>query len=177
MGGTGSGAYYHFNSKDRAEDHLSVDVRRWYRGGFLEPYSAFTASWRRYLGESSISVLVLGTPGEPADEVRLSYSWELPGEQKEDVAYGVPLEWTVCNFGSSRPWFVCPGRSCGRRAALLYLGGRYFLCRRCQRIRTKLGGSANMTEPFPDKPKGMHWKTYWRLYDRHETAHAQYIQR
>ena len=196
MGGAGSGTYYRFGSKDRAEDHLSVDVRRWHRRGLLEPGTAFTASWGRYLGESSIGVLVLETPGEPAEAVRLSYSRGLPGEEKQDVAYGVPIEWTACNFGGARPWFVCPGLRCGRRAALLYLGGRYFLCRRCQnlsyasqrerggsvpalhrcqRIRTKLGGSANVTEPFPDRPKGMHRKTYWRLYDLHEAAYAQYV--
>ena len=132
VGGTGSGGYYRFGSKDRVEDHLSVDVRRWHRTGFLEPYSAFTTTWSRYLGESSISVLVLGTLGEQANAVRLSYSRGLPGEEKEDVAYPVPIEWTACNFGGGRPWFVCPGRSCGWRVALLYLGGRYFLCRRCQ---------------------------------------------
>lgn len=30
-------------------------------------------------------------------------------------------------------------------------------------IRVKLGGSANLNEPFPWKPKGMRWSTYQRL--------------
>jgi hypothetical protein len=111
------------------------------------------------------------------------------------VAYRVPLAWTACNFGGARPWFVCPGRRCGRRAALLYLGGGYFLCRgcqdltyasqrerggsvaalhRCQGIRLRLGGSPNMAKPFPGKPKGMHRKTYRRLYEEHEAAWALY---
>jgi hypothetical protein len=96
----------------------------------------------------------------------------------------VPLSWTECNFGGERPWFVCHGAGCGRRAAVLYGPGRYFLCRHCydlryesqreekmrralrraQKIREGLGGSANMMEPFPEKPKGMHWKTYERLW-------------
>ena len=196
MGGAGSGFYYRFGSKGRAEDHLSADVRRWHRRGLLEPGTSFTASWGRVQGDSSIGVQVLGTAGEPAEAVRLSYSQGLPGDEKEDVAYRVPLDWTSCNFGGARPWFVCPGMRCGRRAALLYLGGRYFLCRgcqdlsyasqrerggsvpplhRCQRIRTKLGGSPNMSEPFPEKPKGMHWKTYSRLYGLHEAAWAEYV--
>ncbi len=32
-----------------------------------------------------------------------------------------------------------------------------------------------MREPFPVKPKGMHWKTYSRLYALHEAAFAQYM--
>jgi hypothetical protein len=61
-----------------------------------------------------------------------------------------------------------------------YGAGRYFLCRHCydlvyesqrdnvmyrafhkaQAILKCLGGSAHMMEPFPERPKGMHWKTY-----------------
>jgi hypothetical protein len=32
-----------------------------------------------------------------------------------------------------------------------------------------------MSEPFPEKPKGMHWKTYSRLYGLHEAAWAEYV--
>ena len=32
-----------------------------------------------------------------------------------------------------------------------------------EKIRERLGGSANMTEPFQERLKGMHWKTYERL--------------
>jgi len=52
-------------------------------------------------------------------------------EQLEGVA---PLAWTACNFGGSRPWFVCPG--CDQRAAILYwdeedMPAGELLCRRC----------------------------------------------
>ncbi len=112
----------------------------------------------------------------------------------EDVREPVPLAWTACNFGGKRPWFVCPGAGCGRRVAILYGPERYFLCRHCydlvyesqrengiyralhkaQAIRERLGGSANMTEPFPEKPKGMHFDTYMRLWHKyHEAESAQ----
>ena len=39
--------------------------------------------------------------------------------------------------------------------------------RRAQNIRKKLGGSVNMLESFPAKPKGMHWHTYMRMEDQH----------
>jgi hypothetical protein len=29
-----------------------------------------------------------------------------------------------------------------------------------EKIRERLGGSANMTEPFQERLKGMHWKIY-----------------
>jgi hypothetical protein len=41
----------------------------------------------------------------------------------------LPLVWTACNLGGSRPWFGCPGSPgirCGRRAAILYLEGATF---------------------------------------------------
>jgi len=107
----------------------------------------------------------------------------------------VLLSWTVRNFGGERPWFVCPGAGCGRRVALLYGPGRYFLCRHCydlryesqredkthralrraQKIRERLGGSANMTEPFPEKPKGMRWSTYERLWFEHHEAEMEQL--
>jgi hypothetical protein len=34
---------------------------------------------------------------------------------------------------------------------------------RAQAIRVRLGGTPSMFEPFPCKPKGMHWSTYKRL--------------
>lgn len=200
MGGLGSGIYYRFGSRDRVEDCLSLDVRSWWRDRWLENGAVFTTTWcHRYRKDSSIGVRVLGdATAERVLATELYYSWG-PEGHKEDVSYPVSLSWTPCNFGGSRPWFVCPGVvegvSCGRRVAKLYLKGRYFLCRhchdlayssqqeahrhaalhRCQRIRLKLGGTANMTKPFPGKPKGMHFKTYLRLRGKYEEAHEEYI--
>jgi hypothetical protein len=36
----------------------------------------------------------------------------------------------------------------------------------------QLGGSPNISDKFPDKPKGMHWQTYQRLRRAHDVAEA-----
>jgi hypothetical protein len=35
--------------------------------------------------------------------------------------------------------------------------------RRVRKIRMRLGAGFSFAEPFPEKPPGMHWKTYRRL--------------
>jgi hypothetical protein len=45
---------------------------------------------------------------------------------------------------------------------------------RSERIRKRLGGAEAMDEPFPDKPKGMHWNTYNRLAKADEIAQDQW---
>jgi hypothetical protein len=96
--------------------------------------------------------------------------------------------WKPCRFGGRRPFFLCPGvvngLHCGR--VNLYCAGKYFLCRHCYRLtytsrqerahdralrqvdklRMRLGGDPGMASEFPEKPKGMHWRTYERLSNR-----------
>ena len=38
------------------------------------------------------------------------------------------------------------------------------------KIRTRLGGEPGMAYLFPDRPKGMHWKTYDGLSERVDAA-------
>ena len=109
----------------------------------------------------------------------------------------IPLDWVPCRFGGERPWFLCHGvqngRSCDRRVRYLYGAGKLFACRhsyglayesqqeparqrgllKAQKIRERLGGNASMLDDFPNKPKGMHWRTHDRLQRRYEAADAQ----
>ena len=150
----------------------------------------FTLRWSRAGRETdSISGAVIGD--EKPERLILTYRHRsAQGEEWEDVQEPVSLDWTACNFGGERLWFVCPGAGCGRRVAVLYRIGRYFLCRCCydlvyesqrengmhralrraQAIRERLGGSTNMTKPLPERPKGMHHETYWRLREEYDEA-------
>ena len=190
MGGAGSGNWYRFDKKTTTGECHSLDVRYLHREGLLAPGRWFSLRWSRAGRETgSIRCAVLGN--EKPEQVILTYRHRSgPGDEWEDVQEPVSLEWTACNFGRGRPWFVCPGAGCGRRAAILYGPGKYFLCRhwydlvyesqrenemhralhRAQTIRERLRGSANMTKPFPEKPKRMHHETYWRLREEHDEA-------
>jgi hypothetical protein len=195
MGGEGSGNWYRFDKKTTTGECQSIDVRYLYREGLLKLGRWFTLRWSRAGRETgSIRGAVIGD--EKAERVILTYRHRSgPGGEWEEVREPVPLAWTACNFGEQRPWFVCPGAGCGRRVAILYGPGRYFLCRHCydlvyesqrdnamsralhkaQSIRKHLGGSANMMEPFPEKPKGMHRETYERLWWEHHEAEMEQL--
>jgi hypothetical protein len=191
VGGLGSGNRYRFDKKTTTDDCHSLDVRDLYREGMLKPGCRFRSSWSRAGKEvASIRGFVY------RDQVVLSYRHRSGlGGEWEDVKEPVSLEWTPCNFGGERPWFVCPGVTCGRRVAVLYGPGRYFLCRHCydlryesqredkkdralrraQKISMRLGGSADMLEPFPQRPKGMHHDTYMRLFWEHHEAQMEHL--
>ena len=129
MSSIGSGIWYRFNKKDTVEDCWSIDVRRWQREGCLEPGQYFFWVWSPE-GQEVTSIGARALDGA----VELSYTWGC-GDDKRPIRYTIPLTWTPCNFGGSRPWVICPGvlngRYCGRRVAKLYLQRGYFLCRYC----------------------------------------------
>jgi len=105
------------------------------------------------------------------ERVELRYRVRQGGEW-QDVTETVRLTYTACNYGGRRPWFLCSGAGCGRRVAVLYGAGKYFLRRHCYglayeikrealegwlrdkalRIRQRLGGSASLIELFPREP-------------------------
>lgn len=174
MGGSGSGRRWY--SKATTSDYHQLDVRRWQRDGFLVAGRSFVCLWGK------VEVVAPSTVrAEPSGVILCSQG---------GCTHSVQLAWTRCNYGGSRVWFICPARDCGRRVAILYWDG-HFACRHCRELaydsqhdsgwsrsvrraraaRMKLGGSASLTEPLPERPKGMHRRTYSRLYvkaARHE---------
>jgi len=45
---------------------------------------------------------------------------------------------------------------------------------RAQKIRRRLGGSSSLVEPFPQKPKGMRWRTYEHFREQAKAAEFSY---
>ena len=176
MGGYGSGGW---NSRGRgiADQSKRLDVNYLNRSGYLTPGATSSQSWNCG-GEPAGSIGVHANDGG----ITLIYRSSTNGGEWQDVKEPVTIIWEPCNFGGHRPYFLCP--RCGRRIVKLY-GLARFLCRpcnnlayQCQResaadrtlrkdwkLRAKLGGEPGMDSPIPDKPKGMHWRTYNRIVD------------
>jgi hypothetical protein len=195
LGGAGSGNWYRFDKKTTTGECHSVDVRYLHREGLLKSGHWFSLRWSR-AGRETGSIRCAVEGNDRPDRVLLYYRLRNgPGDKWEEVQEPVSLGWTACNFGGVRPWFICPGAGCARRVAVLYGPGKYFLCRHCydlvyesqrdnkmyralhraQDIRRRLGGSANMMVPFPEKPKGMHWRTYERRWWEHHEAEMEQL--
>jgi hypothetical protein len=195
LAGVGSGNWYRFNKKTTTEEGYSVDVRYLHRNGLLKPGHYFSLRWSRAGRETGSIRGVVSGDGRPEQVILLYRHRRGLGGEWEDVREPVELAWTACNFGGKRAWFICPGVDCGRRVAILFGLGKYFLCRHCydlsyqsqrdnkmyralrraQDIRRRLGGSANMMEPCPEKPKGMHLETYERLWWEHHEAEMEQL--
>ena len=168
---------------------LALDVRELSRGGWLKGTNSLNWRWSRNgVVLSSIGVL------PDFNLVHLNYSHHGAGHDggsPEQMSYAVHLDFTPSTFGGHRVWWLCPGSGCGKRVAVLY-GGRVFACRhchelayRCQRetaddrarrrldkLRYRLGWEAGILNDPGGKPKGMHWRTFWRLRAGHDAQAA-----
>lgn len=120
---------------ERVEHLRQLDVRRLQRDGALHPFGEAVLRWSR-AGSATASLKVLPTRCEAGRTlcIDLAYRHGRGGGRVEDLRYSVHLEWTRCNFGGWRPWFLCPTVGCGRRVAILY-GGGVFACRSCHKLR------------------------------------------
>ncbi len=184
MGGRGSGRTGGLGMlSDKCHEYRSIDLSWLRRKKLLNVGRWSTLTWSRS-GQVTGSIRIECLPRG----VKLIYRQRRNGEDWQDINEFVPLVDTPTPFGGSRQWFQC--LSCGSRCRILY-GGSHFRCRRCHRlkydsqyepayaraasmahnIRKKLGYIGSLDDPFPLKPKGMHWQTYRRLEAR--DAHCQ----
>lgn len=151
----------------KAEHCLRLDVRELARrkmlaGGFY--------AWRwsnSHTGEEVGSIGI--TTG--AGHARLNYS-----HNGQSINDDVRIVETACNYGGTRPWFMCP--RCSRRVAVLYLRSGRFMCRHCGRVvyasqaddvigrawRRQAKLEAHLGDNWR-RPKGMHRATRERLVE------------
>src|SRR5262245_6333077 len=186
MGGIGCGRWGgRRRSRGRCEWHwLRIEVSDLQKHGLLTPGAKGSLSWSR--GDEKTGPI--GVAAEDGS-IRLRYASHRPGEKPEPVNELVRVVFADMHLGGRRPWFECPW--CIRRCATLYGGLKFrkFRCRVChdltystqhvdwcgrlqtrlRKMRKRLGGSEDLfVEPFPPKPRGMHWSTYDRLQEKHD---------
>lgn len=153
MGNSNSGNY---GGKRTTSDMQALDVRKLLRAGQIQA--------ERFAAEGAV----------------LTY---------RGTTQTLRLDWTRCNYGGKRAWWLCPIPSCGRRVAVLY-AGRVLACRHCHKLahksqretpdsrafrranklREQLGWVPGVIHGPGSKPKGMHWKTFWRLHAAQDAA-------
>ena len=184
MGGFNSGRH---GGKSTTTDMRALDVRKVQRDGLLRPGHSFGWSWTRG-GETMASINIR----VDTDSVMLDYRSRSNGGEWQAMNYPVRLAWTACHYGGQRAWWLCPAGGCGRRVAVLY-GGSVFACRHCHRLayksqretpldrayrrannlRDRLGWIPGVIHGAGDKPKGMHWRTFWRMQAGHDANAMQ----
>lgn len=169
----------------KAEHCRRIDVRRWQREGALQAGVSGAWQWTdSETGEQRASI------GYRSDGGSVTLSYSIDGRP---LAQTLLLSRSACNFGSSRPWFICPIR--GERVAVLFLRAGRFACRHCQRIayasqsddacaRTwrKQAKAEAKLGPEWERPKGMHEATHerllsviWGCEERREAALGAYL--
>lgn len=194
MGGIGSGHWYRWDTKPVIEDGLVLNLGRCVKQRLLREGVAGSGSlvWSSvYDGERVANIGYSFDMRDPlAASMTLDYTVTRRGEGPVKIRDTIALEYTQPTYGGRRWWFRCPHTN--KRAAKLYLpsGALYFRHRKAYRmayrsqneqpyerylskaqdIRLRLGGPVSTLDYFPDKPKGMHWKTYERLSAEAERA-------
>lgn len=173
MGGYGSGRRSH---KPKVEECISLDSNQLSRDGCLKNGWNGSKVWSRN-GAKISSIGMRAT----ANFLHLGYHSDRYGSVNQHVR----IERICCRFGGSRAYFLC---ECGRRVIKLYSISKLFLCRHCNGIfhgsknecswdrslrrrtkyRKRMGGDASRDAHEIPKPKGMWWRTFYRLQ---ETAH------
>ena len=177
MGGPGSGTWYRSDKKDHVRSRPYVDIRFLNQQECLFSGAQYQLTWKGEQDGSCMSALcrVIG------DGLVIEYEYLDANGDQHTYQNVIDFDFTPCNFGGRRTWLTCP--SCQQRVAVVYRSQLGFSCRRCcdltylskrdhqlhrliqkaKLIHVKVGGTGDITCQFPSKPKGMHWRTYWRL--------------
>ncbi len=183
MGGRGSGSWYRWDKKTKLDEGLKLNINKLIRDGYFSPrgWTSGTLKWTNTRTKEHYASIGYEVDTRNPDDMwmRVYYNTTIGGE-KHDMDYKISITTTKPHYGGRRLWFICPHT--GARAAMLYCppGSRWFASRkayslkylsqsegtdhrainRMWKLKNKLGG-----ENFYRRPKGMHRKTYDRLFD------------
>ncbi len=118
----------------------------------------------------------------------------LYGSGPSPLVLRIPFAQSSTNYGNSRYWMLCPNPECQKRCGKLYLcrfsDGSAFFCRKCLNLAYR---SQNRTlidrmidkkwaiihrlkadsDCIWEKPKWMHWKTFYRLREEVRTLEME----
>ena len=118
-------------------------------------------------------------------KVVLNYTITHGDDSSEDIEQCISLTTIPKPYGGRQYFYLCP--SCGKRYLKLYLGDKRFYCRRCLGLNyrstrqpewvnacdkawelcKKLGPDIDPLDvDSAEKPRYMHWDTYYELKDR-----------
>lgn len=120
--------------RTRVDECWSLDLSDLRRYGAFggPPEKIHSVTWPDYHPNEPLTVYYRRADDD-SGPIGFGFCYRLPGIP-EPVGFPVLLDWTPCNYGSRRPWFLCPWSPQGRRRCrILYLppGARIFACREC----------------------------------------------
>ncbi len=183
MGGYGSGRQGGRPTSDRTES-VKLSIYKVMRG--FNGKTAIGRKWTYSTIDGELVTYVLPRDDAPPI-VRLEYRFDHRSRDTGNQTQFIQITSSPCRFGGKRWWWICPRT--GQRVAMLFLpnGGIQFWSReayglgyqstretridrahrKAGRLYRKLGGSYDgPSSEWPDKPKGMHWRTYNAICER-----------
>jgi hypothetical protein len=165
----------------------SIDIRDFVRAGLCAPGDSLKMKWHSsHTGAQHGSATVTMLDIERLHIVH--FESDMPAEILD-------LTYTATAFGGQRAWFLCSKLGCGKRVAVLHATPKGFRCRHCthlvyssqfeqpndrvlrraRMIRERLGGSRNLFDPFPSRPRGMHSIIYDKLLKQEMQFWERYV--
>jgi len=176
-------------SKDTVESKKDLCVFSLKRLGMLTSGYSGVLRWTDSRTGEDLGCIHLRTS---AGRIDLKYKAQAYGQDWEEIEETVFLTQTSPNYGGNRVWLLCP--QCNSRRAKLY-GSKYFRCRGCldlcyksqlegestrlmsamYKIRHQMDNYNGLDDWFPEKPKGMRWRTYNGLYERYMALDEQMV--
>jgi hypothetical protein len=178
------------------ENSITLDVRHLTRAGFVPGCAkSGTLQWIWSNNRPSCQAAYQAHLGEDTGLLHLIdiTCFDPYGRFGHLPSQTIRLISTTPPYGGRRWWFVCP--QTGQRVTKLYLPleTRTFASRqahrlgyaiqresagqqarrRARKLRARIGGSPNLLEKLPAKPKWMRWATYWRHVEACHQADGQ----